>query len=1145
MNCTNDILHAIEGFIRKYYKSRIIRGSLWTVGIVVAVFLVVVAVEHWGWLPSVGRGLLFWSSVAVLTACVGLLIVLPWAKMKGIARHRMNRAEAARIIGHHFPEVSDRLLNLLQLIDTQQTEASEEDSLLLAAIEQKSAELHPVPMLQAVNLRDNLKYLKYALPPLAVLLLLLIFWPHAVAEPTRRIVNYQTFYERPAPFRFVVLNENLSAMRGDDFELLITTEGEAHPADVQLLIDGRSYTMQKLHRSQFTQDTFTYRFRHLSRSQSFSLEGGGVSSTNYELQVLPVPAVVSFTLRLSYPSYTGRHADTLVGIGDAAVPEGTVATWHFQTRDADSLRFAVDSAEGILYGVGASGRATVQQRVSHSLDYSFCVMHRQELRAQSWLLNASDTLHYTLTAIPDAAPMIEVEEVIDSLHPDRRLFRGTVKDDYGFSRLVFRHTLADSTAEEDIALQEGLSAQPFYFSFNIAELDLRPGNDLQYYFEVYDNDAIHGPKSTRSRAFEIRIPSEEELDEQLSANSTQAQEQAQMSVSELQQLQEEINTLMQRLVDKKELDWQDRKTLEELARKQEQVRSQLQQVRSQLQENARIEQKYRQQSEQLMEKQRELERLMNEVMDAQMKQTMAEIEKMMKQLDKQKVQEELDRLKTDNAELERQLDQNIELMKRLELEKRVEQTVQKMDKLADEQRTLSQQTENSNKSDREQLQQKQQELNEQYHQLQQELKEIQDQYKEMGDDFKVSQQLQQQVEEEQRSATDKLRKGDNKDASDLQQQAADDMEKLAEAIAEAQVDVEQQSLAEDAEMIRHLLKDLITLSFNQEGLIADVNAVQIQDPKYQEIIAGQNRVREDFRMVQDSLQGIARRQVQVASAITRDVAQVNSNISLSLNGLLNMNQSFYGNYRNTQSARPMQYSMTSLNNLALVLAESLDQMQNQMRQNMQKKGSGQCKNPGSGNNPAKQSGKGKGKMSAKSMKQMQEELNKQMEALKKQLDQQGQQGGQRHQIGQSQQMSEELARMAAEQEQIRRMMQQYGQELKEANGGDKKLAREIDQLLRQMEQTEQDLVNRTITRQTLQRQQQIMTRLLEHEHAEMQREREQRRESREGHELYSQPSPAELERYLRQAAPTADQLRTLPPQFTPFYRQKAQDYLAQ
>ena len=139
-------------------------------------------------------------------------------------------------------------------------------------------------------------------------------------------------------------------------------------------------------------------------------------------------------------------------------------------------------------------------------------------------------------------------------------------------------------------------------------------------------------------------------------------------------------------------------------------------------------------------------------------------------------------------------------------------------------------------------------------------------------------------------------------------------------------------------------------------------------------------------------------------------------------------------------------------------------------------------------------------------------------------------------------MSEEFARMAAQQELIRRMMQEYGQELKEGDAGNSKLAREIDQMMRQMEQTETDLVNRTITRQTIQRQQQIMTRLLEHERAEMQREKEERRESHEAGELYSQPTPAELEKYNRQLQPATDQLRTVPPSLSPFYRDKVNDY---
>ena len=139
-------------------------------------------------------------------------------------------------------------------------------------------------------------------------------------------------------------------------------------------------------------------------------------------------------------------------------------------------------------------------------------------------------------------------------------------------------------------------------------------------------------------------------------------------------------------------------------------------------------------------------------------------------------------------------------------------------------------------------------------------------------------------------------------------------------------------------------------------------------------------------------------------------------------------------------------------------------------------------------------------------------------------------------------MSEEFAKMAAQQEMIRRMMQEYGQEMKQQDASNSKLAKEIDQMMKQMEQTETDLVNRTITQQTIKRQQQILTRLLEHEKAEMQREKEERRESHEADDLYSQPSPAELEKYRRQQQPADDQLHSVPPTLSPYYRQKVNDY---
>ena len=1134
MKPQTDILQALDAFIRKYYKNLLVKGLLYAVGIVLTLFLAVVLLEHFGWMSPTARAVIFWGGLASVAAVLGWLVVRPLLKMYGLGQC-IDRRQAARIIGRHFPEVSDKLLNLLQLMDNAgYSEYSDDSDLLKAAIEQKTAALRPVPFLNAINLKANRKYLRYALPPLAVIVVLLLVAPSVVTEPVKRIADYNTIYERPAPFRFVVAEDSLLAMSGSDYELTVEVDGEALPNEVNIVVDGRRHRMAKL-----ASNRFGFTFKQVRQSMVFHMEGGGVKSQDYRLAMLPNPSVVSFRMLLSYPAYTGRMPETVVNLGDAAVPEGTVVKWLFQTEDADSLCFEIEDSR-LKMEIDRSGRAEYACRVMHTIDYAFSV--------RNGLAIASDTLKYSLSAIADAMPMIAVEEMTDSLHPDRRLFRGRIKDDYGFSSLVFVHktvnpsdTSRNAVSEAKIALN-GETSQEFFFSFNTAELTLAPGDELSYYFEVADNDAIHGPKKARSEVFEIKIPSAEELDQMLDRSSNEVRENAEMQMSELQKLQEEINEMMRRLVDKKELNWQDKKDLQQIQQKQQQVREMMQQMQQQIQENNRLEQKYREQSEQLMEKQRELDRLMNEVMDEKMKETMAEIERMMQELDKKKVQQELEQLKIDNAELEKQLDQNIELMKRLEIEKKVEQTIQKMDKLAEEQREVSRETEQAKDKKNEQLQQKQQDLNSRFQELKKDIDQIKQDYKNLdpSTDFKVPEELEKQVEQHQQEAQKNLQKGKNKDAGKQQKEAADDMEKLSEALAEAQVEAEQEDLAEDAEQVRQLLKNLVQLSFNQEELITAVNSIYIQDPKYQTIITRQNRIKDDFRNVEDSLRSMAKRQLNVASAITKELASVNSNVSASLARLLDMNQSFYGSYKNSQASQSMQYSMTSLNNLALVLAESLDQMQDQMRKNSQKQKNGQCKNKGK--NSSQCSNPGKGKPSPKSMRQMQEELNKQMEALKKQLDKQGNKQGGRHQIGQGQSMSEEFAKMAAQQEMIRRMMQEYGQELKQGDAGNSKLAKEIDQLMKQMEQTETDLVNRTITQQTIKRQQQIMTRLLEHEKAEMQREKEERRESHEAGDLYSQPSPAELEKYNKQLKPASDQLRTVPPTLSPYYREKVNDY---
>jgi hypothetical protein len=231
----------------------------------------------------------------------------------------------------------------------------------------------------------------------------------------------------------------------------------------------------------------------------------------------------------------------------------------------------------------------------------------------------------------------------------------------------------------------------------------------------------------------------------------------------------------------------------------------------------------------------------------------------------------------------------------------------------------------------------------------------------------------------------------------------------------------------------------------------------------------------------------------------------------------------------------MQYSMTSINNLALLLNESLEKMQMEAQEQMKKKGGGggSCKKPG------KSSGQGQPKFS--NMKQMQEQLNKQIAEMKKMMEQGKMNGGKKPGekpgngmgLGNSPGMSEQLAKMAAEQEAIRRALQEALQKTGGNNpGGD---------LQKLMEETENDLVNKSISQETIKRQEQILTRLLEHEKAEREKEFDEKRKSTESKDPLSSNPPDFLE-YKRMKEQEMELLKTMPPALNPYYKNKVSSY---
>src|SRR6476659_8737962 len=164
------LIQKIDDFIRKYYLNKVVRGIIWLSGLFLLSYLFAIVSEYYGYFSPTTKTILFYTFLiiqAVLTWFLVLRHLINYLKLGQVISHE----QASEIIGFHFPEVNDKLLNTLQL-QKQVSENPEQKSLIEASIAQRIKTFKPIPFVAAVRISDNKKYLRYALIPLATVIIL-------------------------------------------------------------------------------------------------------------------------------------------------------------------------------------------------------------------------------------------------------------------------------------------------------------------------------------------------------------------------------------------------------------------------------------------------------------------------------------------------------------------------------------------------------------------------------------------------------------------------------------------------------------------------------------------------------------------------------------------------------------------------------------------------------------------------------------------------------------------------------------------------------------------------------------------------------------------------------------------------------------
>lgn len=1105
------LIDNLDAFIRKYYTNLLIKGVLYSIALLGTFFLIITLFESVAWFSTTVRSILFYTYVLSGLAILVKFIIIPLLRLNKIGS-RLTHEMAAEVVGRHFSEVKDTLHNTLQL-QRLSNEVTANNDLILASIHAKSAKLISVPFKSAVSYSSNKRYLYYALPPLLIISTLLIASPSLLLEPGNRLINHTIAFERPLPFTLMVDNEDLTAVQQEDFILNVSVKGEELPAEIFMVLDGNEYRMQQLDKLHFS-----YTFKKIQKNQEFQLLASGSLSKEYVVKVLPKPIILNYDIELNYPDYINKENETISNIGDINVPQGTTLSWNFYTRDAQQVIFRVGNEIRELTS-GLSNTFNTSHRLLSPLQIS--------VNSSNEYMSNKDSLVFYANVIPDTYPTISIEQFKDSVYDNKLYFRGLVRDDYGFKNLEFKlvRLTDDRRGAEmvmNIPIEKNVTEQDFFYYFDLLSIGLEPGQNISYYFEIYDNDGVNGSKSTRSQEMTYRLPTLAEVNDMVKNHQDELKSDFEKTMNDARSIQREIRKVNENLLNKKDLNYQDKKQIEDLIQRHKELQNKVEQMQLENKQMNSKESQLKQVDENILEKQKQLEKLFEDILSDEMKQMFNELQKMFDQLNKEKIKEVLEKMQMQSEDIEKDLDRNLELFKQLEFDKKLTESIENLKKLAGEQEKLAKETSESNKKDQDKIEEQQNKLNEDFNNLKQDLDQLEKLNKELDEpnQFQIPEEEQKATEQEMNESMEDIKDSQMKKASDHQKNASEKMKKMGDMLFQMQQEMESEGDAEDAAALREILENLLTVSFDQETVMQQFKSISRSDPKYNALVEEQKKIRDNLAMIEDSLMALSKRQAMIENFVNREIRDINANTEMVMESLQNRSIAMAGSKQ--------QYVMTSVNNLALLLSEALKNME----QNMSMMASGK-----SGKSNPKP---GQGKSSMKSMRQMQEKLNQQMEQLRKGMQPKPDAKGQQGKSGSSQ-MSEQLARMAAQQEALRKMLQEYGDELKKTGDVNQQ---GIQKMLQEMEKTESELVNKILNKQTMERQQEILTRLLESEKAEIKREQEEKRESNEGKELPKE-DPAKYFDQMGIQSREIELIHNIPPSFRSYYKNKANSYFMQ
>jgi hypothetical protein len=1081
-NYYKEIINKLEKLTRREYALFASLGIQTSILIGAVTFTLFVFLEMLGHFTSNIRTVLFFVFLVIFFGSFLYLFIIPLLKYFNIFRKTDYQKTAGRV-GRSFPSIKDDLLNAMQLVKFDNSAYRYSESLINAAFLQVYEKTKKIKFESIVNFKKAKEYIIYFSSIIIICFLLSAFVPgmHASAN---RLIHFNQEFIPPQKFTFHIEPGNTRLTKGENIDIIVTVNG-LRPREVFLAVKDTEQTdFQSNLLKPDSLGNYRYHINGVRNSFRYFAAAENIKSEEYSVKVIDRPIIKTLDVTINSPAYSGiakvyqkdngnisALAGSKVEVKISSTKELKDAGLIFNDSTNTKLNVAGQSAEGNFI-------------VKKDKNYRIILNDLNENR------NASP-ITYTVKALSDAYPTIEIinpNKDVDLGNDNRLPLYARISDDYGFSKLILNYRLSSSKYQPEaqkfssieIPIDKTKKELDVNYIWNLTPINLSAEDVVTYYLEIFDNDVVSGPKSTKSASFSIRVPSLDEILAKADNTHSEAQQNLKETLKEAEDLKNKLENISQELKqDKKQITWEEKQKIEKslddfekLQKKIENTKQELSKMQQDLQNNNLL-------SKETLEKYMELQKLMDEFSSKEMKEAMERMQKMLETLDRKRVQDAMQNFKFNEDAFKKSVERTISLLKRIQIEQKIDELVKRTEKISNKQDEISKSTNRndlSSKQEKDNISEQQKDITKELNSFDKEMEKLSELMKDLKDMPKdetekmkeeFDKQKNQQLSDE---ASQNIQQNQKMMAMQNQQQLSNNMQKMNKQAKELQQSINQKNLMQTFTDMMKVLNNLVDLSKDQEALRDKVQqSDRVSQNSFNHETDKQNEIRENLNKTMQMMSKISQKTFAISPEMGKSLGDAQAEMNRALQSMQNRNSSL--------AAISQGNAMKSINEAATMMKNSMEAM-------MQ--------------------GGGQGEGGMMSLMQQLNQMSQQQMNLNNltQMLQQSQQG----KLSMEQQT--QLQRLAQQQDMIRKSLDQLNKEAKQS-GQASKIPADLDRVEQQMQEVVSGMNTEKLDDNLIQKQERILSKLLDAQKSINERDFEKNRESNAGKDL-ARKSPGDL-----------------------------------